>query len=106
MTKAKTSQGAHRLQITVRDAEAVEVRNGKNHLGGVQPRQVLVKDALPVQLEEQVAAIHKVQHQVQLGRRLRSATSPRQALYFCMAVELNQTVHYWGMRVPSIKEGS
>jgi hypothetical protein len=98
MTKAKTSQGAHRLQITVRDAEAVEVRNGKNHLGGVQPRQV--------QLEEQVAAIHKVQHQVQLGRRLRSATSPRQALYFCMAVELNQTVHYWGMRVPSIKEGS
>ncbi len=62
------------------DAQAVQVGNGQDHLCSVQPRQVLIKDALPVQLEEQVAAIHKVQHQVQLGRRLHSTTLPNQLL--------------------------
>ena len=55
------------------NAKGVEVRNGQHKLRGVQARQVLVEDALPVQLEEQVAPIHEVQHQVQLARRLQSS---------------------------------
>ena len=44
--------------------------DGQDHLSCVQPGEVLVKDANPVQLEEEVPSIDEVQHQVQLARCL------------------------------------
>lgn len=64
--------GAHWFEVTVRDAQAMKMGNGQNHLRSVQARQILVKNALPVELEKQVPAIHKIQHQVQLARRLQA----------------------------------
>ena len=55
----------------VHKAQRVEVGDGQHQLCGVEASQRLVKRALSVQLEEEVAAVDKVQHQVELARGLR-----------------------------------
>lgn len=38
--------GAHRLQVTMHKAQAVQVRYREHNLGSVQPRQRFIEDAL------------------------------------------------------------
>jgi hypothetical protein len=44
------------LEVPVGDAQRVQVREGQDQLGGVEPSEGLVECALAVQLEEEVAA--------------------------------------------------
>lgn len=48
----------------------VEVAEGCGELGGVEARARLGEGALPLQVEEQLAAVHVVEHEVQLVARL------------------------------------
>lgn len=66
----------NRLQIAVRDAKGMQMHNSKDHLSRVKPGQILVKNALSVQLEEEVPPVDKVQHQVELARRLHEGAQP------------------------------
>lgn len=57
----------YRFQVTVRNAQGVQVGNSKDHLGCIEPCKILVKDALPIQLKEEMPSVDEVQHQVQLA---------------------------------------
>ena len=61
---------AHRLQISMRNAQGMQVCNGKHQFCGVEARQVLIKDALSIELEEEMAPIDKIKDQVQFAGRL------------------------------------
>lgn len=54
----------------MRDAQGVQMGDGKNHFGCVEPSKVLVKDAMPVELKEEVASVDEIKHQVELARCL------------------------------------
>jgi len=56
-----------RLQVAVHDPPAVQVGKRADDLGAVAARDGLAEHALAVQVEEQVAAVDKVEDQVELG---------------------------------------
>lgn len=57
-------------RTAVGDAERVQVRQREHDFGGVHARQRLLKNARPVQLEKEMAAVDEVEDQVQLRCRL------------------------------------
>ena len=56
------------------DAQGMQVCNGKHQFCGVEARQVLIKDALSIELEEEMPPIDKIKDQVQFAGRLHRST--------------------------------
>jgi hypothetical protein len=52
----------------------VEVRDGQHDLRQVEARELLAERALPVELEEEMAAVDEVEQQVELGASLQGGT--------------------------------
>ncbi len=48
-TQIDTAKGSHRLEISVDHSKAVQMRDGKNHLGSIETGQLLIKDSLRAQ---------------------------------------------------------
>lgn len=89
VTPGPNRRVTNRLQIAVRDAKGMQMRNSKDHLSCVKPGQVLVENALSVQLEEEMPPVDKVQHQVELARRLHEdAQQSHVSLYTAMTYML------------------
>ncbi len=59
-----------RLQVTVNNALRMQVAQGGRDLGGVEPGPRLGEDALPLQVEEELAAVDVVEDKVELLPRL------------------------------------
>lgn len=59
-----------RLEISVDNLEAVQTLESAQQLCGVETGSVDIKSLLPLQMVEQLSAVHKRQHEVQLFRRL------------------------------------
>jgi hypothetical protein len=63
-------QNVFRLQITIDNLEAVQALQSAKQFGCVEARSVDIKSLLPLEVMEELSAIHKGQYQVQLLRRL------------------------------------
>lgn len=59
-----------RLKISVDNLEAVQTLESAQQLCGVETGSVDIKSLLPLQMVEQLSAVHKRQHEVQLLGRL------------------------------------
>ena len=57
-----------RLEIAVDDLEAVQTLESAQQLCGVETGSVDIKSLFPLQMVEQLSAVHKCQHEVQLLR--------------------------------------
>ena len=53
------------LQVTINDIEAVKMFQRAKQLGGVEPAPVLVELSFPLQVVEELAAVHETHHEVQ-----------------------------------------
>ena len=84
----KSWLSAHRLQISMRNAQGMQVCNGKHQFCGVEARQVLIKDALSIELEEEMPPIDKIKDQVQFAGRLHRST-----IVISLHVRLVKTQH-------------
>ena len=54
-----------RLQVSINDIEPVKVFQRAKQLRGVEPAPVLVKLSFPLQMVEELSAIHETHHEVQ-----------------------------------------
>mmetsp|Transcript_24613 Transcript_24613/g.42359 ORF Transcript_24613/g.42359 Transcript_24613/m.42359 type:complete len:322 (+) Transcript_24613:581-1546(+) len=69
-------QDVLRLEISVYDADAVEMAEGKDHLGRVEAGDVLGEVLAAAEVEEELAAAEVVQDEVQLAVRLEGVVEP------------------------------
>src|SRR5882757_2488917 len=53
------------LQVTIDDVEPVQMFQRTEQLGGVEPAPVLIELSFPLQVIEQLSAVHKAHHEVQ-----------------------------------------
>ena len=59
-----------RLEIAIDDLEPVQTLESAQQLCGIETGSVDIKSLFPLQMMEQLATVHKCQHEVQLLRRL------------------------------------